>query len=77
MAADYLASAQGDLPQRWGARAAACVEWCAGESHYRAYREFMKNGGLDGLFERHGLEVWWMKRYHGGATALMVSAERG
>lgn len=76
MVADYLVPAEGDLAALWRSKAARFVEWCAGESHYRAYREFMNSGGLDGLLARHGLEVLWLKRYHGGATALAVSAKR-
>ena len=43
------------LPGNLWAMLVRTVEFIAGGSHYRGFRDYLKNGGLDGLKSQHGL----------------------
>jgi ubiquinone/menaquinone biosynthesis C-methylase UbiE len=47
------------------------IEWIAGGEHYRNFKQYQKNGGMDTLLDQSGLMV--KERYLQGKGTLMVS----
>jgi ubiquinone/menaquinone biosynthesis C-methylase UbiE len=47
---------QAPLPRNIWAMLVRTVEFIAGGSHYRGFRDYIKNDGLDGLKQRHSLQ---------------------
>ena len=48
------------------------IERAAGREHYRRFRAYLMNGGLEGLLNAHGLIPEEIRYYHFGATELVV-----
>lgn len=52
------------------------VERMAGKRHFKNFRFFMKQGGLEGFVRQFGLKVVFRRKYFGGSTALLIT-EKG
>lgn len=57
-------------PQDAFGRVAGLVEQMAGRDHFRCFREFIEDGGVDSLLRRHGL--WEDKREHAGRMPISI-----
>ena len=55
-----------------GCAVAHAVEWLVGGEHYRCYREFMRQGALEGLLHSEGLAVRQRRHALGGAAMVAV-----
>jgi len=51
-------------------RAARLLEQMAGRDHFRCFREFIRDGGVDSLLSRHGLQE--DKREHAGRMPISI-----
>jgi len=49
------------------------IERAAGHEHYRRFRGYLRNGGLEGLLSAHDLIAEEIRYYHFGCTKLVVA----
>jgi len=55
----------------WVARSMIrCIEFAAGRRHYNHYRQFLAEGGIPALADRHGLAIEHHKRVSGGNIGI-------
>ena len=52
------------------------IERAAGPEHYRRFRGYLKNGGLEGLIDGHDLIPEEIRYYHFGCTKIIVARPR-
>jgi demethylmenaquinone methyltransferase/2-methoxy-6-polyprenyl-1,4-benzoquinol methylase len=71
LAVDYLEPRSPG--QGIGHAVARLAERAAGRRHYRNYRDFLKLGGLEGLFASSGLEAETSGSYFLGAVGIMIA----
>jgi demethylmenaquinone methyltransferase/2-methoxy-6-polyprenyl-1,4-benzoquinol methylase len=62
-----------DAASRPGMLLASLPERLVGGDHYRHYRAFMDQGGLEGLLERHGLAAARRSAHFLGGVALVLT----
>jgi len=60
------------IPARVAHGAIHLIERAAGREHYHRFRAYLKNGGLEGLLNAHGLIPEETRYYHFGSTELVV-----
>ena len=67
-------------PDSWSAKAAlGCLgvaEWFAGVEHYARFKSYMASGAMDTLLAGQKLTTVHRKRFHLGATALIVAQKK-
>lgn len=61
------------IPARVAHAAIHLIERAAGGEHYRRFRAYLRNGGLEGLMNTHGLIPEETRYYHYGCTKLVVA----
>lgn len=68
---DYLSTGTLARPGAAGPLLIHAVEWMAGERHYRNFRKFVRNGGLEGVLEGHSVRITHKSSHFFGVVGLV------